>query len=687
MPEENDGLRDLQAMVDSTNIAESLDDDVLKEMGYAVCDWYDIDEKSRYDWEDKYNEYIKLATQVKEEKSFPWANASNVKYPLLTIAALQFSARAYQALVPTTKVVKARVVGADPEGQKSQRANRIKKFMSYQILEEIDSWEDDMDKLCMVLPIVGNMFKKTYYDGDKFVSEGVLPKDLMVNYYATSIEEASRKSHRLFYYPNEYISMVRSGDFLPLDIGGNKVKDVADLPMAEMPDQNPFDATDEAHGLTQPSEDPTTPHEYLECHCFWDLDDDGYEEPYIITVHKETRQVVRVVARYDVESVKVNAKNEIISIEPVEYFTNFIFIPDPNSGVYGLGFGVLLGPLNEATNTIINQLLDSGTINNMSSGFLSKGIRMEGGNTPLKPNEWRFVNSMGDDLRKGIVELPKSPPSPVLFQLLGTLLQSGQQLSSVSDMMTGDNPGQNQPFSTTSEVLSQGLQVFSSIYKRIHRSLRKEFNKLYRLNRLFLPEEKYFVVLDPSGVEDEEMASKIFQSDFNDKDIDIVPAADPRADQEAEKMAQMQTLMTFIQMGTVNPQVATKDVLMSGEYDNIEALLQVPEPQPSFEEQIKMQELELAKHAQQTLDMKTEYQAKRDAANTELALAKSLTEKATAELSSQKEHFKQWETKMNMQMGVVKQDDATRLQEEKNDIQSADIMLKDRQASQETPSE
>ena len=106
MPEQdNVDLTDLQAMVDSTNLASSLDEKVLTSMGQEVCEWYDIDERSRYDWEEKYNEYIKLATQVKEKKNFPWANAANVKYPLLTIAALQFSSRAYQALVPTTKVV------------------------------------------------------------------------------------------------------------------------------------------------------------------------------------------------------------------------------------------------------------------------------------------------------------------------------------------------------------------------------------------------------------------------------------------------------------------------------------------------------------------------------------------------------------------------------------------------------
>ena len=67
--------------------------------------------------------------------------------------------------------------------------------------------------------------------------------------------------------------------------------------------------------------------------------------------------------------IDTNEKCEIISIKPVEYFTNYVFINDPNSGGYGMGFGNLLGPLNEAANTLINQLIDSGTLDNLQSGF------------------------------------------------------------------------------------------------------------------------------------------------------------------------------------------------------------------------------------------------------------------------------------------------------------------------------
>jgi chaperonin GroES len=618
---------DLQALITSVNIAEQIDEDTLKNMGSSVYDWYEMDENSRAEWMDKYEDYMKLATQVSSNKNFPWPDAANVKYPLLTISALQFAARAYQSLIPNNKVVKTRVIGNDPDGSKAARARRVSNYMSYQLLEEMDTWEDEMDRTCLILPIIGNVFKKTYWDGTKMVSTLVLPKDLCVDYYASSLEDANRKTHKLYYYPNEVTRQIRMGHFLDVDLPE----------ISNTYEGDHSEAEDELLGIMPPSNDEASPHEFLECHCNWDLDEDGYEEPYVITVHKDTKQVVRVAARYDQTGIDTNEKGEIISIEPVEYFTNYVFINDPNSGVYGMGFGNLLGPLNEAANTLINQLIDSGTLDNLQSGFLAKGIKIPNGNTPLKPGEWRYVNTIGDDLRKGIVPLPTKQPSTVLFQLLSMMISSGQQLSSVTDLMTGENPGQNQPWSTTSEVLKQGLQVFSSIYKRIHRSMKREFKKIYRLNMLYLEDEKYFAVLDPTGPEDQ--TATIGKADFEDEAMDIVPNSDPTNISNAEKLAKAESLMQLLQLGSVNPQVATKRILEAQDQENIAELMQMPEPKPDFDQQIKMQEMQIAQAEQEITKVKVQYQAARDEANATLTMAKAQSEVERVELEKLKLQF------------------------------------------------
>lgn len=670
----------LDAIMQMTNVADSIDDSTLTDMGTTLSEQIRIDQESRADWEEKYEDYMRLATQVMETKSMPWHGASNIKYPLLTIAVMQFAARAYHQLVPGPKVVKARVVGKDPDGAKSAQANRISKFMSWQCLEDMDTWEDDMDRLCLVLPIAGNTFKKTYHNSEgKNVSELVLPKDLIVNYYAKDVASAPRKSHVLYYYPNDIVEKIRTGEFIEFDMDADKPDRVESYQNSNIGYDDTHgsayypDATDEALGLNPPGQqDEDAPHTFYECHCWWDLDEDGYKEPYIITIHEETEKVVRVVARYSPNNIITNDEGNIAKIIADEYFTNFIFVPDPNSGVYGLGFGTLLGPINETANTLINQLVDAGTLANLPSGFLARGIRIPGGQQPLKPGEWRHVNTIADDLRKGIVPLPVKEPSNVLYELLAMMLDAGQQLSSVTSLMVGENPGQNQPYSTTSEVLRQGLQVFSSIYKRIHRSMKKEFKKLYKLNELFLTEPQYFTVLDYDSVTDEGNQMQIFPSDFNESEMNVVPASDPSLVDSTEERAKAESLKQMLGSGFVNPQEATNRILEAEGHADIEKLMDIPEPEPSFEQKIEMEKVEIEKQKTasdaQIDQYKAQVESARAQAQNALDYAKAMAETNKQQMEQMKQEHEQ--TMMMMKEQFEALSSQAKLAQEEGKVQS-----------------
>ena len=57
------------------------------------------DELSRSKWLKRTEAAMDLAMQVQVEKNFPWPNCANVIFPLVTIAALQFSSRSYANLI------------------------------------------------------------------------------------------------------------------------------------------------------------------------------------------------------------------------------------------------------------------------------------------------------------------------------------------------------------------------------------------------------------------------------------------------------------------------------------------------------------------------------------------------------------------------------------------------------------
>jgi hypothetical protein len=304
----------------------------------------------------------------------------------------------------------------------------------------------------------------------------------------------------------------------------------------------------------------------------------------VVTVHKATREVVRILARFksitteqsveieelterirslaegvqqpeqptaeDVQQLRIveNAisqmderirelsqqKPKVLSIEPIEYFTKYSFIPSPDGGFYDLGFGALLSPLNDSVNTLVNQLIDAGSLQNNGGGFIGKGVRVKGGRVQFKRNEWKRVDVAGGTLKDNIVPLPINEPSAVLFQLLSLLITYAERVASVNDAMMGENPGQNTPAYNYSAMLEQGLQVFNGIFKRIYRAFRGELRKLYALNSLYMDETEYFEYLDT--------VQTVARADYQAESKSLIPAADPNAVANKEKMVKAQML-------------------------------------------------------------------------------------------------------------------------------------------------
>lgn len=558
----------LQKILESSNLAADLSDDKLIEIGNDVVTGYETDLESRKPWEKDLKNWTELALQVASDKTFPWPNAANIKYPLLATAAMQFAARAYPTLIPSNgKVVKCKVIGSDPTGEKSMRAFRVSTHMSYQVMEQMDGWEEDMDKLLIALPISGTCFKKTYWDSSKQqnCSKLVLPKSLVVNYWTRCLEDAERITEVFYLSKRKVKERQNLGIFIDAELGDPQTPadDVTTSINRSFQRANDFDET--------------TPYTILEQHTYLDLDEDGYAEPYIVTVEAESNKVLRIVPRFSEADVLMDDKQNVVSIEAVQYYTKYGFIPNPDGGFYDIGFGRLLGPLNNSANTIINQLVDAGSLSNLQAGFIGKGLRIKMGETRFQPGEWKAVNAVGDDLKKQIFPLPVREPSQVLFNLLDLLLKSGKELASVAEIFVGKMPGQNTPATTTMASIEQGMKVFTAVYKRVYRSLTSEFRKIYKLNQQYMNPEEYISILD----------NPIPQEDYMGPEDDIIPGADPSAVSSQEKQQKVQAVMQLLNLGTINPMAATLMYLEAHEIPEAEIKKLAMQPQPKTDPKVE----------------------------------------------------------------------------------------------------
>ena len=556
-----------------------MDSEELSSLGFKLMDEINMDLTSRLDWEERNEKSNKLALQVVERKTFPWPGASNVKFPLITIAAMQYHSRAYPALISNNDVVKCKVYGKDDDGEMHKRAERISRHMTYQVMEEDESWEENTDKTLLVQAISGTAIKKSYFDPVRGhnVSELVLPNDFVVNYYTKSISESPRVSHRILLSSNELHERKVRGVFLEVE---DEVP--PSVPVVSMLTQ----AKEDAQGVRQQANDDSTPYEFFECHCWIDLDEDGYKEPYIVYIRRDTGKIYRIVARYFEDSIEYH-NGEIIRIKPEQYFTKYGFVPSPDGGFYDLGFGVLLGPTNDSVNTIVNQLIDAGTMSVTGGGFLGRGVKIKGGDYSFKPHEWKRVDSTGDDLRANIFPLPIREPNGVSFQLLQLLINYGERIAGATDIMTGVSPGQNTPAETSRNTVEQGMKVFNGIYKRTWRAMKEEFQKLYRLNQLYLPSE-------PVEFEYNNELQFVLPDDYS-MDMKLVkPAADPNVVSDSQRQMQAQAVLQLAQSsGGFNMYEVQKRYLDSLKVTAIDQILPDPKgpnaikPGPSEKMQIE----------------------------------------------------------------------------------------------------
>lgn len=536
---------DLSAAMVSHNLAFDLDASTLAAMAATVIEEYQIDEDSRKAWKLRHDAAMKLALQIPEEKNTPWPKASNVKFPLISTTAIQFNARAYPALIDGPDVVKGAVKGR-PDPEKIARAERVARHMSYQLLEEMDDWEEDTDRLLMQLPIVGCAFRKSYFDPIKGYNCSILVSaaDFVVNYWTKDLATCPRGTHILTYYPHEVREKMRSGLWLDVDLG------------------RPESAAN----------DDQAPHTFYEQHRLWDLDGDDYPEPYIITVEKDSQQVVRVVARFEAGGIQQARDGEIIRITPTQTFTKYPFIPAPDGSFYDIGFGALLAPISGSIDTALNQMFDAATLANMGGGVVGAGVGLKSGAMTRKLGEWKKIEVSGQgSLRDNMFPWPVSEPSPVLFSLLGMLIDAAKDVTATQDILGGDAGRGTLPVGTVSALIEQGLKTFTAIVKRIHRALKKELKILYDLNGRYLQPQAYFNFQDQPGV--------IAQADYAPGDMDVSPTTDPRMSTDMQRMQQAQLKMEVAGQAGGDVKAAAKSALRAARVPEAEIEEMFPTPQ------------------------------------------------------------------------------------------------------------
>jgi chaperonin GroES len=586
------------------NIADLFDAQQLTELGALVVSDYERDLSDRSAWEEVVTRALDEAAQGEQVLDMPlpdWRMSSK-NFPILTVAALQFNARAYPAVCKSGNIVKAAVIGSDkgrpligpdgqqavmvsgqpvaasqfqaitqqaqaeaqatgqeapqpqaqpaweiPPGAKAKRAQRIADYLNVYIEYRMDDWEEDTDTLLFQESIVGCGFRKLWWDGSKQCAAYVPALNLVVPKDTKSLKTTPRITEKMpDVYPYQIRQRMAAGQYRR-----------ADLP--------------------QIGDDPEAPRLLLEAHRLFDLDGDGIDEPYIVTVDKETAEVLKVVANFGPEQVRLAADGAVLEIERGQFYVKYGFIPDPKGGFYDVGFGYLLKKVMPILNGTLDAMFDATSAQVAGGGFIANGVRLQGnGQTNTlrwMPGEYKTVNASGATLREAIYERTFPGASPIMYQLFELILGAAKDITSIKDVVTGEASNNGQ-VGTTLALIEQGLQVFTAIYKRVYRSLGQEFQLIYENLGRYGGEE---AAADYDRVLDDPEAD--FAKDFAEADMDIRPVADPTSVTKMQRAAQAQFLM---QTGAGDPNVDQRElkrrVFQAADVPDIDALLPPPNP-------------------------------------------------------------------------------------------------------------
>lgn len=494
------------------NIVDEVDRGMLAEAVSDLLDKIDRDKEAREKRDKQYEEGIRRTGLGDDAPGGAQFNGANkVVHPMLVEACVDFSARFMKEIFPPNGPVKSKILG-EQEKDKVEKAQRKADFMNWQTTEQMPEFRSELEQLSTQLPLGGGQYLKVMWNGQRKrpMTEFIPIDDIYLPFAATNFYSAERKTHVQYITKFEYGRRVKSGMYRDVDLGA--------------PDEPDFSqsskANDKIEGRKETSYNEDGLRTVFEVYTHLDFGDG--EEPYIISIDKSSSQALALYRNWEADD---ELRNEL------DWIVEFPFIPW--RGAYPIGLTHMIGGLSGAATGALRALLDSAHIQNIPTMLKLKGG--PGGQTiNLQPTEIAEIDggALVDDIRKLAMQVPFNGPSPVLFQLLGFLVDAGKGVVQTSfEKLSDQNP--NQPVGTTMALIEQGMVVFSSIHSRLHNSMAKVFKILHRVNSAYLTIE---------DLEAQQAGLEIDPSDF-DGALDIVPVSDPQIFSETQRFAQVQALL------------------------------------------------------------------------------------------------------------------------------------------------
>jgi hypothetical protein len=488
------------------NLANDIDDEELGLIASDLLTGIELDNASRKDWmESRQTGIRQLALRLEEPRgdlgtsSAPLEGMSTFRHPLLLEATIRFQATARGELLPAAGPVKVRndlptrpdtppppppMPGApppppapppaqptEPEGQAlDDLGDALEKDMNHYLTVDAPEYVPDTDRMLFYVGFGGDGFKKVYNCPlrNRPVSESVDAEDIIISNAATDIRNCGRVTHRIKMRPSVLKRMQILGAYRDVEIGPPN-------PTAQV---TPVEEEKALIGGYQPR--PQRPkdaeYEVYECYCELDIEKFAPKQfkgkalplPYVVTLEKESRQVLAVTRNWDEEDEQALGK---------QFFVQFPFIR--GLGFYGLGLIHLLGNITMALTAITRIMIDNGMFSNFPGFLFAKGAGRQNTNQIRVPAGGGYPVDVppGMRIQDAFMPLPYKDTGTAFANLAMHMEEVGQRLGQTAELNIGEGK-QDVPVGTTMALIEQATKIMDSVHKRLHAAQAEEFGLL-----------------------------------------------------------------------------------------------------------------------------------------------------------------------------------------------------------------
>jgi hypothetical protein len=515
----------------NANLADGMERQARLQIAGDLIEAVEKDKESREKRQKQYEEGIRR-TGVGDDApgGAQFQGASRVVHPMLAEACVDFEARAIKELMPGGGPVRISITSEDDD-DRLEVAQLKRDLLNLQLTKLIPEYRDELESLLSQLPMGGSQYMKVWFDGRRKRVEFIPIDHIFLPFNVTNFYSAHRITHQQFITKQAFDQRVRQGLYtVENDELSTPPPDSIQRGIVEI-------ANDKVEGKDETGI----------------YDEDGLREIYEVYLDEDfsehdsvaTDSVAPYIAHIDVYTKDLvglyrNWRQDDPRFARLDWIVDWGFIPW--RGAYKLGLPHLIGGLSAAATGALRALLDSAHQSNAPTLLKLRAGRLIGQTSEVAVTQIHEIEGPAgiDDIRKLIAPLPFAGPNPVLFQLLGALVETGKGVVTTAEEKIAD-ANSSMPVGTSLALIEQGSKVFSAIHMRLHASQMKVLEILCRLNADYPEEEEW------SRLMGKQVSGEIFANTD-----DISPVTDPNIFSESQRYAQMQAVMQLMSDPTIN---------------------------------------------------------------------------------------------------------------------------------------